>query len=147
MLQFLADLPGAAVPPPVTLELFSPTRDGQALRLAEGAAVIAVSGDAEAGGLADGIVLHGLNVPATVRFIYDPQQGADPESLRLYFFDPVQEVRVELGGEVDRSANSITVQVDDLTTFAAMVPLTDAPALDQPPVRWERLGCGTCQRF
>lgn len=42
---------------------------------------------------------------------------------------------MELGGEVDLERNTITVQVEHLTVFAAMVPQTDTPVLDLPPSR------------
>jgi CSLREA domain-containing protein len=133
MLNFKVEVPGEAVPQAITLEILSPSLETEAVKQAAGAAIVAVTGDADATGRDDGKPIHGLDDEATVTFTYDSAQVANPEKLRIYYFDPKLKVWVELGGAVDRKTNTITVQVAHFTTFAAMEPQAKAPVLNEPP--------------
>lgn len=78
---------------------------------------------------------------AVITFEYDPEAVPSPEELRIYYFDTRQNVWVEIGGEVNSQTHTITVQVGHFTTFAALIPRVEAPALPELPaeVRSDRL--------
>ena len=122
---FRVYLPGAAIAEPMLLRISSPTADIAAMELAESVARVAMTGDAETTGA--------LRAPATVTFTYDPTRVSNPLDLRIYYFDPQQNVWVRLDGVVDPTTHTITVQVEHFTTFAAMAPEQDAPILDPLP--------------
>jgi len=129
--DFRVTLPGEAVTEPLLLQIASPSRDEGAVLLAGRVALVAMTGDSIAEAEATGAEIHLLAAPATVTFVYDPAKVLNPDALRIYYFDPVQQVWVEVGGTVDPARNQISVQVGHLTTFAAMEPLKEAPALDE----------------
>lgn len=133
--QFRVELAGGAAAQPVALAIHSPTLNMEALERVQGAGLIAASGDVEATGMESGEQVHELNAPAMVRFTYDPSVVTVPDRLRIYSFDPAQQVWVELGGEVDPEMSTITVQVERLATFAALVPEAGAQVMDAPPAQ------------
>jgi len=131
MLNFLVSLPGGSTAEPLRLQVLSPTANTDAVKLVEGVAEIAGTGDGELTRQADGTPVS--QVTATITFAYDPAVVSNPAELRIFYFDPRQNVWVELGGEVDPAAHTVTVQVGHFTTFAALVPRVEAPALPDLP--------------
>jgi len=132
VLNFQVNLPGDATTEPLRLQVVSPTANTDAIRLAEGSADFAGTGDGELTRQADGTSVS--KVRATVTFEYDPQSVSDPSILRIFYFDTKHNVWVEIGGEVNSQTHTISVQVGHFTTFAALVPRADAPVLPALPV-------------
>lgn len=139
MLNFQVFLPGGSTTEPLRLQVLSPTANADAVRLAEGAAEFAGTSDVELIRPADGAPVS--PVKAVITFEYDPEAVPSPEELRIYYFDTRQNVWVEIGGEVNSQTHTITVQVGHFTTFAALIPRVEAPALPELPaeVRSDRL--------
>ena len=135
MRNFEVNLPGDSASEPLLLQVLSPTANTDAVTLAEGAAEFAGTGDGELTSQADGSPVS--QVQATVTFEYDPEAVANPEELRIFYFDTQHNVWVEIGGAVDPATHRITVQVGHFTTFAAMVPRADAPVLAELPAAVE----------
>ncbi len=105
----------------------------EASKKAETAGEAVIFAQVDAYRMSDRRQIHDLNGLMTLTFPYDPTAVIDPTKLRIYYFDPVGEVWVELGGVVDTEEHTISVQVRHLTLFAAMVPVEEAPTLDPLP--------------
>ncbi|HYG57496.1 MAG TPA: S-layer homology domain-containing protein, partial [Symbiobacteriaceae bacterium] len=129
------DLPAGAVARTLQLMVQVEDRNSAPRKGAERPAIVA---EVNVVLMPEGTPVHNLQRKARITFFYGAAQVADPQSLRIFYYDPEGQAWVELGGVVDPAAHSITVEVDHLTLFAvfevkATVPVEPGEPVEPPP--------------
>jgi formylmethanofuran dehydrogenase subunit D len=124
-------LPTGVASAPLQLMVQTPTSGSQTGQVGNAASVISVSEVIVT--TTEGDPVHQLQKNLTMTFSYDPNTVTDPSKLRIFYFDPVGGAWVSLGGVVDETNHTVTVQVDHFTLFAVMAPTGVVPELNLPP--------------
>lgn len=97
------------------------------------ASVVAVVAEVTATETADNTPVRDFQKKVRLIFHYDPARVGDPTRLKFYYYDPVGEVWVELGGTVNQENQTVTVDVDHFTLFSVLAPRGLTVEIDSVP--------------